>query len=179
MKIYAERDDYKCVLLEPDDWYLMHLSLKNEVMTLNAPSEVLEEDELSEEYCRSEIMDTREDFLVLLNPKNEPIGHCRMLRYTKLPAYTDAFILEKFRGQKLSDLLIQAACIRASETTHLFTIQCLIHENNLPSRKAVERNGFMPKNLESVEGTFIRFERLLSDYRPKTQIAIDLCTPSL
>lgn len=179
MKIYAERDNYKCALLEPDDWKIYKAIYLDEVNLFCSKHQLIADSKLPETYWRKELSDQKEKHFCLLTSKNIEIGHVGLRLDLSAPTFSNSYLTPNLRGQNLSDLLYQACFLYAAQQTQARFIECSIAENNLPSIASAIRNGFKLNGKSfGTQPRYNTYERSLDLYRPQAQRCLDLDSPT-
>ncbi len=156
MKVYAEKGNYKCARLSPDDWQVLRDARISYYQKLNDAFMAKEQSETPEAEWRDELSAGRS--VLVLFKDDEAIGHARVFdppaNWKKPPELKWMHIDNGHRGQHLSDVLYEGIFkFLAAETTHR---KCFgrIDETRIASFRAAARNGMVHTRTEHPSAKF-------------------------
>ncbi|MEZ0226252.1 MAG: GNAT family N-acetyltransferase [Alphaproteobacteria bacterium] len=170
MRTLAQKNDYRCCLLEEADWQ----ALRSARLELRLGENIAFEDsakdaqEAGNERYWKNLLKSPTRYFVLYHGKTVA-GLTEAGRKDRKLAFNNSYVFRKFRGLHLGDLLYEARLNYALQQTRCRSASTTISERNVNSRKAAERNGFQSAGVIPEDDRFLRYTFDLAAARRRGQ----------
>lgn len=172
MKIYAEKDNVKAVLVGPDDWALF-ASLWIKILE-EEKSEALGDANNNNEKDWRFMLSLRDyQNFCLLDNNDIGLGHAFITNLDWDPEFSGLYILKDYRGRGYAHILYATMIEYMKEQNYTGNIYAEIEDENIPAQKAALRAGFYKASSKPQEDTknLYLYKLKLMGQRPKLDLS--------